>query len=257
MPPRPASPESLSLAVCVLAYQAAPTIEEVLDRMPAFGPSIAATVLVADDASTDDTAAVARSWVARTGRGDVEVVRHGRNLGYGGNQVACMRWALDRGIDAVAMVHGDAQYPPEALGDLVAPIAAGRADAVFGSRMIERGGARAGGMPLGRRVGNRFLSSVQNRLVGTGLSEWHSGLRAYGPAALVAIDPPTLPAGFEIDTVATLRLVDAEARIAEISIPTRYAGEPSHIRPVRDGARILAHTVRHRRSSRPVVGAQA
>lgn len=245
MPPRPASPDR-SVAICVLAYQATSTIEAVLERIPALGPDLHVTVLVADDASTDDTAAVAQGWAQRSRRAHVEVVTHARNLGYGGNQVACMEWARARGIGIVAMLHGDGQYPPEALGDLVAPIASGRADAVFGSRMIEPGGARAGGMPLGRRVGNRVLSALQNALVGTQLSEWHSGLRAYRVAALDGIHVDSLPSGFEIDTVATLRLVATGATIEEIAIPTRYAGETSRIRPVRDGLRILAATVRHR-----------
>lgn len=268
MPPKPASPEPSPpeasghrprdetlhrVAVCVLAYEASSTIEEVLDRIPHFDDSLDVTVLVADDASTDATPTVARRWVERHRRDDVEVIAHPENLGYGGNQIACMDWAARRDMGVVAMLHGDAQYPPEALEDLVAPVCRGDADAVFGSRMITPGSARAGGMPWGRLVGNRVLSSVQNGLSGARLSEWHSGLRAYRVGALAAIEPETLPRGFEVDTVATLRLVGAGATIEEIAIPTRYAGETSRIRPVRDGIRILVETLRHARRPVPAI----
>lgn len=248
MAPRPARPDEPigPPAVCILAYEAAATIGEVIERTRAHAPG-GALVLVADDASHDATRRLAQEAIDEVPWPQAEVVTHPANLGYGGNQVACIRWALERGAGSVAFLHGDAQYPPEALGALLAPIHDGSADAVFGSRMLEPGAARAGGMPLGRFVGNRALSRIQNALTGADLSEWHSGLRAYRLDVLADLDPWTLPVGFDIDTEATLRLLDAGARIAEIPIPTRYAGETSRLRPAADGARILRRTLAHRR----------
>jgi glycosyltransferase involved in cell wall biosynthesis len=234
-----------TVAVVVIAYDAASTIGDVLDRLPSSADGGMA-VLVADDASTDDTAAVARAWVVAAERDDVDVVRRPRNLGYGGNQIAGYQWAIDVGATVVASVHGDGQYPPELVTELVAPILAGESDAVFGSRMLDRGGARRGGMPATRRVGNRVLSAAQNRLTGAALSEWHSGFRAYRVETLREIDLATLPRGFDFDTAITLRLLRHGARLAEIPIPTRYGDEVSHIRLWRTGAAILVRTIRYR-----------
>jgi glycosyltransferase involved in cell wall biosynthesis len=233
------------VGIVVIAYQAESTIEEVLHRLPDDVGGGPPAVLVSDDASTDRTAELARCW-AETRPGQVAVVRQPRNLGYGGNQLAGYTWAIEIGVGAVACVHGDAQYPPEALPELVAPLLAGEADAVFGSRMIDRGGARRGGMPLTRRVGNRVLSGAQNLLTGERLSEWHSGLRAYRCDLLAEVGLDGLPNGFDFDTAITLRLIEHHARLAEVPIPTRYAGEVSYIDPWSTGLRILGHTVRHR-----------
>jgi glycosyltransferase involved in cell wall biosynthesis len=233
------------VGIVVIAYEAEATIDEVLDRLPEEVHGGPPAVLVADDASTDRTAVLARRWAA-TRPGSAEVVRRPRNLGYGGNQMAGYQWAIERDLVAVACVHGDAQYPPEAVPELIAPLLSGEADAVFGSRMIDRGGARLGGMPLTRRVGNRVLSGAQNLLTGERLSEWHSGLRAYRCDTLDAIGLEGLPSGFDFDTAITLRLIEHDAAFSEIAIPTRYAGEVSYIDPWSTGVRILGHTLRHR-----------
>jgi glycosyltransferase involved in cell wall biosynthesis len=234
------------VGIVVIAYEASSTITEVLDRIPTLVAGRAPAVLVSDDASTDTTAQVAREWVRSSGRDKVLVVRQERNLGYGGNQVAGYRWAQQHGFTAVVSLHGDGQYPPEAIPALVAPLLEGRADAVFGSRMTDRRGARDGGMPLSRRIGNRALSSVQNALTGASLTEWHSGLRAYRTSVLADLDLHTLPTGFDFDTAITLRILSNGGRLEEIPIPTRYADEVSYIDPWSTGLRILARTVRYR-----------
>lgn len=233
------------LAVVVIAFEASSTIEALLDRVPLEALGAPVRLLVADDASSDDTTALAEAWVRRTGRPDATVVRRDVNLGYGGNQRAAYQWAIDTGVDAVAVVHGDGQYPPEVFEELVGPIVEGGADAVFASRMLIRGGALRGGMPLERFVGNRALSGFQNLLTGARLSEWHTGLRAYRTSVLAELDLPSLPSGFDFDTAITLRLLEHRARISEIAIPTRYAEEVSHIDLYRTAVRIVRHTVRH------------
>lgn len=239
--------ETTKVGIAVIAYNATATIAEVLDRLPSEIDGAVPAVLVADDESSDDTAGVARAWVhAAPDRGHVEVVRRPVNLGYGGNQMACFRWAIDRGLEVVVLVHGDGQYPPEVVPELVAPILAGTVDACFGSRMLVRGGAREGRMPVERRIGNRVLSTIQNLLTGAKLSEWHSGFRAYRVETLEQIDFGRLSSGFDADTAMTLELLDLGARMSEIPIPTRYAGEISYLNPWTTGLRILTRTARHR-----------
>ena len=119
----------------------------VLDRLPPSFRSSVAHVLVSDDASLDATHEVGLAYQAR-GDLPLTMMRQRRNLGYGGNQKSGYRWAIKHGLDIVVLLHGDGQYAPEVIEDLVAPLVDGQADAVFGSRMLSRGAARAGGMPL-------------------------------------------------------------------------------------------------------------
>ncbi len=149
----------------VVAYNAEETLAAVLDRLPESFRSKVAHVLVADDASHDLTHEVGLAYQASSEL-PLTVIRHDDNLGYGGNQKSGYRWAIDHGLDIVVLLHGDGQYAPEVIEDLVAPLADGNADAVFGSRMLTKGAARAGGMPLYKFVGNRILTKVQNALVG-------------------------------------------------------------------------------------------
>ncbi len=236
------------VAIVVVTYEAESTIEELLGRIPDASESVRPRVLIADDCSSDRTVALARSW-ADAAPLDVDVVAREVNLGYGGNQKASFAWAADEGADVVVLLHGDAQYPPERIGDLLAPILSGDADFVFGSRMIDRGGARAGHMPLKKRIGNRVLSKLLNAMTGASLTEWFSGFRAYRTSSLVDVGLAGLPDGFDFDVAVTVALLDRGARVQEIAIPTRYAGEISRVPLVRTGLQVLRHGVaasRHR-----------
>ena len=176
------------IGMLVVAYNAASTLASVLDRIPEGFRASIAHVIVADDASTDSTFLIGVGYRETFGDLPITVVRHDENLGYGGNQKWGYRWAMDHDLDVVVLLHGDGQYAPELLPDIVAPIVDGDADAVMGSRMLPPGSARAGGMPLYKFVGNRILTTVQNRLTGASLSEWHSGYRAYRVDALRQVE---------------------------------------------------------------------
>jgi glycosyltransferase involved in cell wall biosynthesis len=172
------------IGILVVAYNAASTLDRVLDRIPrAFRPRIH-DVLVFDDHSSDATYLVGLGYQSLDPDFPLTVLRHPENLGYGGNQKAGYRWAIEHGLDIVVLLHGDGQYAPEYLPAMVAPLERGECDAVFGSRMMIPGGARSGGMPLYKFVGNRVLTAFDNAMTGTDLSEWHSGYRAYRVAAL-------------------------------------------------------------------------
>ena len=152
----------------------------------------------------------------------LEVVRNPRNLGYGGNQKVGYRWAIERGLDIIVMVHGDGQYAPEKLPDMVAPLERGEADAV-GSRLLEKGAARRGGMPLYKYMGNKLLTRFENALAGTDLSEWHSGYRAYSVAALRDLPFERNDDDFNFDTQIIVQLAESGSASSRSPFPPSTA----------------------------------
>ena len=232
------------VGVLVVAYNAAGTLAHTLARLPESFASTVDHVMVCDDASTDDTYQVGLA-VQESSRLPITVVRRERNLGYGGNQKAGYAWAVEHGLDIVVLLHADGQYAPEEIERLVAPLASGTADAVFGSRMMVRGQARAGGMPAYKYVGNRILTSFQNRLTGAQLSEWHSGYRAYRVDALTDLPLAAYSDGFDFDTEIILGLLAAEKRIVEVPIPTYYGDEICYVNGMSYARDVSADVVRH------------
>src|SRR3989442_9553660 len=234
------------IGILVVAYNAESTLAKVLDRIPRdFVPRIE-SVLVADDASQDSTYLVGVGYQQTTSDLPLTVVRHPRNLGYGGNQKAGYRWAIENGLDIVVLLHGDGQYAPEILPEIVEPLELEKCDAVFGSRMMEPGAARRGGMPLYKYVGNRILTTLQNAIVGMDLSEWHSGYRAYSVAALRGIPFERNSDGFDFDTQIILQLHESGKRIEELPIPTFYGDEISRVASVKYARDVTRAVVRYR-----------
>jgi glycosyltransferase involved in cell wall biosynthesis/cyclopropane fatty-acyl-phospholipid synthase-like methyltransferase len=234
------------IGILVVAYNAATTLTQVLDRIPAsFRPRIT-EVLVGDDHSQDETFAVGMEYQQRVTDLPIKVVRHPKNLGYGGNQKAGYHWAIDTGLDVIVLLHGDGQYAPELLPDMVAPLERGEADAVFGSRMIDRGAARRGGMPLYKLIGNRILTRFENAVVGLDLSEWHSGYRAYSVDALRSIPFDRNSDGFDFDSQVIIQLKEAGRHITEIPIPTFYGDEICYVNGLGYARDITREALRYR-----------
>lgn len=216
------------IGIVVVAYNAASTLAATLDRIPEPVLPRLSEVIISDDASRDDTFEQAREW-ARSSAVKTTVVRHTKNLGYGGNQKAAYRVAIDHELDIVVLLHGDGQYAPECLPDMLAPFDDGDVAAVFGSRMMDRGAARAGGMPFYKRVGNRILTVFENRVLGTHLTEFHSGYRAYSTATLARIPFEANSDGFDFDTQIIAQIVHDGGRIVEVPIPTYYGDEICYV----------------------------
>lgn len=194
----------------------------------------------------DATVDVALAWAGSQVDVKVSVVRHGRNLGYGGNQKAAYELAIERGHDHVILLHGDGQYNPAHLSDLVEPLLRGSADAVFGSRMMIPGAARKGGMPAYKWLGNKVLTHFENRLLGTGLSEFHSGYRAYSLKALKRVPFSKNSNGFDFDTQIIVQLLDAGLRIREIPIDTYYGDEICYVNGFKYAGSVMADVTQYR-----------
>jgi glycosyltransferase involved in cell wall biosynthesis len=206
------------VVVVMPAFNAAKTLEVTYTSIP---HGFVDEILLVDDASGDDTLRLARELGLR-------VVAHRRNIGYGGNQKTCYHTALNMGADIVVMLHPDYQYPPQLIPAMVCMIAFGPYDVVLGSRVLVREALR-GGMPVWKYASNRLLTSIQNVLWHTNISEYHTGFRAYTRRFL-----ETIPFDLNMDDFAFDNQIIAQAvwhgfRIGEISCPTKYFPEASTI----------------------------
>jgi len=221
------------ILIFVVAYNAEKTLESVLERIPPELYRDNVEVLVIDDSSTDATFQKGIAAETASHGFKITVLRNPENQGYGGNQKLGYRYAIENGFDFVALLHGDGQYAPEKLPFLLAPLIQGEADAVFGSRMIHKKDALKGGMPLYKWIGNQTLTRFQNALLGTALSEFHSGYRLYATAALRKIPFERNSNDFHFDTDIIIQLVHAGLRIRELPIPTFYGDEICHVNGLR------------------------
>jgi len=220
--------EDPRIGILIVAYNAEHTIGAVLDRIPEKFKGRITEVIISDDFSHDATMEVALNYREHSDL-PITYIRQPTNLGYGGNQKAGYQLAIEHGLDIVVLLHGDGQYAPEELPDLVQPLIEGQADAVFGSRMLTKGAALKGGMPLYKYAGNRILSTFENKVLGTTLSEFHSGYRAYSVQALAGIPFQENSNGFDFDTEIIIQLHDAKLRIVEVPIPTYYGDEICYV----------------------------
>jgi glycosyltransferase involved in cell wall biosynthesis len=236
------------LLILIVAYFAERTIRSVVQRIPhALDQEFTLEVLILDDGSTDRT--FARS--VEVGRASqiplkVTTLHNPVNQGYGGNQKLGYHYAIENGFDFVALLHGDGQYAPEMLPRLLEPLVHGEADAVFGSRMIQPVSALRGGMPLYKFIGNRILTSVQNKILGTALSEFHSGYRVYSTAALKRIPFERNSNLFHFDTEIIIQLMLAGMRIKELPIPTYYGHEICYVNGFRYAFDVLKASLQAR-----------
>lgn len=234
------------LLVFVIAYHAESTLLQVLERIPAsIFEGYELEVLVVDDASEDRTFEIGREYQQSHPEIRMTVLRNEFNQGYGGNQKVGYTYAIARGFDFVAMVHGDGQYAPEELPQLVEPLRAGEADAVFGSRMLQRFGALKGGMPVYKYVGNKVLTTLQNAMLGTRLSEFHSGYRVYRVRTLDSIEYRLNSNDFHFDTEIIIQLFNARARIVERPIPTYYGKEICRVNGMKYAKDVLSATIQN------------
>lgn len=207
------------VVIAMPAYKSEGTLERTVADIPS---GLADQLILVDDASPDNTAALAESL-------GIQVHVHPENRGYGGNQKTCYRTALADGADIIVLLHPDYQYDPKAVRLLIAPILAGDADMTFGSRFAGLGNPRAGGMPLYRYVGNRATTILENLILGARFTEMHSGLRAFTRSCLLSIPWLNYTDDFAFDSQFMVDAITLGQRVVEVPIPTRYTEESSSI----------------------------
>ena len=241
------------IGILIVTYNAVSTLSQVLKRIPAPVWKNIEQVAVFDDASQDATYELAVGLQALSQDSKLKVLKHPKNLGYGGNQKAGYRYFIEQGFDVVVLLHGDGQYAPEALGRMYHGLVTDQADAVFGSRMMKDfGGPLKGGMPLYKYVGNRVLTHFENRALNLHLTEFHSGYRAYDLHALAQIDLSKMTDDFHFDTEIIIKLQHQGFRIEEVPIPTFYGEEICYVNGLRYAKDILRSVYRYDRTRRSI-----
>ena len=213
------------LLIFVVAYNAENTIEEVLRRIPHCLHRDGVEVLIIDDSSKDNTFARGLRSQQHHSAIPITVFRTPENQGYGGNQKLGYRYAIDHGFDFVALIHGDGQYAPEELPNLLQPLVHYQADAVLGSRLFNGKTDRRSEMPFHKWIGKRILTGFQNWMLGTRLSEFDSGYRVYATTALAQIPFEKNTNDLHFDNEMIIQLVLKRFRIAEIAIPPSNGNE--------------------------------
>ena len=235
------------ILICIVAYDAESTLRKVLDRIPEEVRHKVAEVVVFDDESRDETFRVAKDYqISHPNFENLFIYRNSHNLGYGGNQKRGYRYCIDKGYDIAVLLHGDGQYAPEALPELLKPLEEGTADAVFGSRMMTPGAALKGGMPFYKYIGNKILTAFENRLLGMNLTEFHSGYRLYSVAALKEIPFERNTNDFHFDTEIIVQLHAKKKRIAEVPIPTYYGDEICHVNGIKYAFQVMVSVLQYR-----------
>lgn len=217
------------IGILVVAYNAASTLRQTLHRIPESLRCKIDEIFVFDDASRDDTTEIGLAVKAEFQGCHLNVYKNPQNLMYGGNQRKGYQYAIEKGLDIVVLLHGDGQYAPEVMQELLTPLETGKADMVMGSRMMIPGAALRGNMPQYKYYGNKILTWMENRLIGTNLSEFHSGYRAYSVAALRNIPLDRLTWNWHFDTQIILEFAKRGYRIREVPIPTYYGDEICHV----------------------------
>src|SRR5512147_1095604 len=212
-------PKQEKVVIVMPAYNAARTIETTFRAIP---QGYYDEIVVVDDHSGDDT-------VARAQALNLKAIRHPHNVGYGGNQKTCYMEALRDGATIVVMLHPDGQYDPAIVPEMIRPIREGRADMVLGSRMLVPGAARRGGMPLWKRIVNRFLTKLENLAMGTRFAECHTGYRAYSRRFLETVPFLRNSNSFVFDTEVIFQAVHFGLAVAEVPVASRYFEDASSV----------------------------
>lgn len=207
------------IVVVLPAYYAEKTLKQTYDDLP---KDLIDEIILVDDASKDNTVKLAKKL-------GLSVYVHPQNRGYGGNQKTCYDQALKRNPDIVVMVHPDYQYDPKLVGILCEPIVNGRADIMLGSRIQSRKQALAGGMPLYKYFSNRFLTIVENIALGTNLSEFHSGYRAFRNDVLKTVPYHKFSDDFVFDQEILISAHSSGFIISDTPVPCKYFPEASSI----------------------------
>lgn len=235
------------LLIYIIGYNVEKYVKEVFERISIdIKKKYSVEILFNDDNSQDDTYKIVSNHLKTYDKFNVKLIRNPINQGYGGIQKIGYYYAIKNKFDYVALLHGDAQYAPEYLEKLTEPIHLLEASAVFGSRMLEKGDALKGGMPLYKYIGNKILSWFQNFVLSTNFSEFHSGYRVYKVSTLQKIPFQLNANNFSFDTDIILQLVLNKFKIVEVPIPTHYGDQLSGVNGIFYAIQVSWSTIRSR-----------
>jgi len=234
------------LLIYVVTYNHEDFIQKTLNRIDErLFDNYETEILVNDDSSKDNTLRILKN-IKKNFNKKVQftILSNPINLGYGGNQKIGYFYAIKHDFDYVVLLHGDGQYKPEIMGDLLEIFEKENAKAVFGSRMISKFGALKGGMPIYKFIGNKILTYFQNKILKSNLSEFHSGYRVYDVQALKKIPFYLNSNDFSFDTEIIIQFLILKLKISEVSIPTYYGKEISYVNGIYYAYRIIIESLK-------------
>ena len=234
------------LLIYIVAFNHEKFITNLLNRIPKdLSNKFDVEILINDDYSSDDTFKKCSEFIEKTNNKlKFKILSNPINQGYGGNQKIGYHYAIKNNFDYVALLHGDGQYAPEYLENLIEPLKSDNVDAVFGSRMITKGAAIKGGMPLYKFIGNKILTNFQNFILSSSLSEFHSGYRVYKVKSLKKIPFQINSNDYSFDTEIIIQLLIAKLKIKEVPIPTYYGDEISYVNGIKYAFQITTETLK-------------
>ncbi|MBU1912326.1 MAG: glycosyltransferase family 2 protein [Candidatus Omnitrophica bacterium] len=240
------SPAKKRIGIMVVAYNAINTLASTINRIPQDVMSKIEEVFVLDDNSHDLTYETALEYKKVKSLDKLQIFRNEKNLKYGGNQKKGYRYAIDKGLDIVALLHGDGQYAPEIINTLLEPIEKGEADLVMGSRMTKAHNPIHGGMPLYKFFGNKILTFLENKALNMSLSEFHSGYRVYNCHALKKVPFEKCSNDWHFDTDIIIQFKEKGLSVLERPIPTYYGNEICYVNGIAYAFHCLESVVKYR-----------
>lgn len=236
------------ILIFIPAYNVEKQILRVLKRIPIQSLSEhLIQILIIEDCSKDNTKLVIENYIkADPNKNLVKVINNEKNYGYGRVQKIAFNYALKNNFDYVIMLHGDAQYEPEKIPEFISNLINTDADAIFGSRFINSREPLKSGMPLNRYFGNRSVTFIQNLIVGTKMTEFHSGYRSFKINVLKNINFEKNSDDFYFDSEIIVQMAKKKFIIKEIPIATIYGDEVSNLKPIKYGINVLISTAKYK-----------
>ena len=236
------------ILIFIPAYNVEKQILRVLKKMPILLLNEHfIRILIIEDCSKDNTKKIIEDYIkANANNNLIRLIKNEKNYGYGDVQKIAFNYALKNDFDYVIMLHGDDQYDPERIPIFISNLLNGRADAVFGSRFINPKEPLKNGMPFNRYIGNRIVTFIQNMIVGTKMTEFHSGYRSYKIDVLKKINFEKNSNDFCFDSEIIVQMKKMKFIINEIPIATKYADEVSNLKPIPYGINVLLSTIKYK-----------
>ncbi len=232
-----------NILIFIPAYNVEKKIYSVIERIPIKIFENKIKILIINDNSNDKTE-IEINRIINDFNYDFELIKNSKQLGYGGTQKLAFDYAIDNNFNYLVMVHGDGQYAPEELPKFIKEYEDDSLDAVFGSRMMSYKDAIKGGMPIYKFLGNIFLTLIQNLILRSKISEFHSGYRSFNVNSLKKINYKEKANYYHFDTEIIIEILKNNLKLKEIKIPTHYGDEVSHLKSIPYGINVLYTTIK-------------